>query len=100
MTITVERSLGGIFGAIEVFYRTLNPGELYPFLPGGISRAGETDFITTNGSVLLEPGQTVTHFNVSIVNDVLPEIDESLFVILTNVELYSSAQSTYGEILW
>ena len=97
MTLTVQRAFGGVYGAIEVFYRTLNPNELYPFLPGGIERADQQDYFATNGSVLLHPGESNVQFNITIIDDSEPEIDESMFVILEATELYSPAQSNFGE---
>jgi len=92
VTITVEREMGS-FGGVEVFYRTLSPLEVYPFLPGGVARASEEDYQTEDGSVFLGPGVTEATFNISIVDDTVPEIDETVFVLLTGLNLIQPAQT-------
>ena len=86
--VTIERKLNsGTLGEVEVFYRTLNPVELYPHLPGGYLRADWLDYYNQSGFVLFGVGQMSAVFSVTIQDDAIPEIEETLFVILTGAEL-------------
>ncbi|ELU13347.1 hypothetical protein CAPTEDRAFT_91039, partial [Capitella teleta] len=87
-TITVERSeLSGSYGTVRVDYSTLNPWESFPYLPGSITRASITDFFNTTGSLVFEAGEKSKHFNVTIREDLLPEIEETIFARLTGAHL-------------
>ena len=97
VTLTVQRTeLSGRFGSVNVTWRTLVPGEVYPYLPGGTLRAQEDDFTLTSGWVLLTPQDLEATFNISINDDQQPEIAESVFVLLSEVELVEPAQARPG----
>ena len=95
--ITVERQPNsGTFGKVRVDYRTLTAVQTFNHLPAGVGRASDTDFVFTNNSVTFEPGVTSQLFNVTIMDDSTPEVDESVFVILTGTTLLGTAQLREG----
>ena len=95
--ITVERQpSSGTFGTIQVDYRTLTAVQTFNHLPAGVGRASYTDFVLTNNSVIFEPGVTSQRFNITIIDDSTPEVDESVFVILTGTTLLETAQLRDG----
>ena len=90
VNISVERKANtGLLGDVEVFYRTLKPDELYPYLPGGFTRADSLDYDNQTGSVYFGPGQTKAVFNITVNDDHIPELEETLFVILMGSLLLS-----------
>ena len=68
-------------------YRTLTPSEVHAHLPKVANRASATDFNSTTGMVVLMMGEQQNTFNVSIRDDLEPEEDETVFVVLTEVYL-------------
>jgi G-protein coupled receptor 98 len=87
-TVFVERSaLSGSHGTVRVDYSTLNPWESFPYLPGSVTRASLTDFYNTSGSLVFEAGEQLKHFNVTIREDLVPEIEETIFARLTGAYL-------------
>ena len=49
------------------------------------------DYIATSGRLLFGEGDTSQSFNLSISQDTIPEIDEYIFVAITNVQLNESS---------
>ena len=95
--ITVERQPNsGTFGTVRVDYKTLTAVQTFNHLPAGVGRASDTDFVFTNNSVIFEPGVTSQRFNVTVMDDSTPEVDESVFVILTGTTLLGTAQLREG----
>ncbi|KAH3717917.1 hypothetical protein DPMN_060713 [Dreissena polymorpha] len=88
--------LGGSFGAVEVNYITLTPNETFPYIPATVPRADLNDFQTVNGSVRFMAGQEVGTFNLQILDDLVPEEDEVVYVRLTGVRLVETAQIRAG----
>ena len=96
--ITVERKGGsGLFGSVRVGYRTLAPSEVHPHLPKGTNRASTEDFNSTSGTIVLTMGVKQKNFTVAIVDDLEPEEDETVFVVLT--EVYLIIETHTGEDL-
>ncbi len=96
--VVVERQPNsGTFGTVEVAYRTLTNVQTLDHLPAAVSRASDTDFVQVNGSVLFHPGILSQQFNITITDDSLPEIDESVFVVLTSANLVEKAQDRQGK---
>uniref|UniRef100_A0A1I8J347 Cadherin domain-containing protein n=1 Tax=Macrostomum lignano TaxID=282301 RepID=A0A1I8J347_9PLAT len=96
--IRITRS-GGSMGAVRISYRTLSHAETFPFLPIVVDRATENaDFAAVTGYVDMSPGQTSATFSVGILDDPIPEPDESFFVVLTGIRLLNSS-STGPEVL-
>lgn len=92
VSITVSRQYG-TYGDVEVFYRTLRPNETnLPFLPSVQARADSSDFRHTEGSIIFSQGQSSASFNVLVMDDNIPETDESVFVTLSRVQLLRPAQ--------
>lgn len=92
--IMVQRDpLTGSFGTVRVDYATLNPWESYPYLPGAATRASASDFFNISGSLVFEPGEMIKSFNVSIREDLEPEIDETIFARLTGVYLLQGSDT-------
>ncbi len=92
--ITVERlPNSGTFGLVQVDFITLTSVQTYNHLPAGVARAADTDFVFTNNSVVFSPGITSVQFNITITDDEIPEVDESVFVILSGVYLLEQAQN-------
>jgi G-protein coupled receptor 98 len=93
--VTIIRQFG-VTGRVEVSYRTLSssnlPADLRAQHQTNSSIASDlADFTPiSNGAVTFEEGETVKTFNVTIVNDNFPEIEESLYLQLTNARLISS----------
>ena len=71
-TLTLIRTNGSV-GAVSVNYRTL----------AGTAADG-FDYIGKQGTLSFASGQTNRTINISILNDVEVEFDESLFIVLTN----------------
>lgn len=88
----------GLFGIVEVFYRTIEAHELYAYLPGGTVRADANDFVNVSDSIIMEQGVIFNSFNISIRDEDMPEIDESVFVILTGVKLLNASQDRPGKL--
>ena len=88
----------GRYGSLRVHYTTLGPRDTFPYLPGGTVRAtAGHDYDVTNGSVVWASGSEVTHFMLHVRDDDIPEQDESVFVLLTAVELIEGEQERAGE---
>ena len=81
---------------VQVNYRTLTAIQTFNHLPAGVSRASNTDFVVTNNSVIFEPGIVSQQFNITITDDSVPEVDESIFVTLTDAILLEMAQLREG----
>ncbi|XP_061172919.1 adhesion G-protein coupled receptor V1-like [Saccostrea echinata] len=107
VSITISRKYG-TYGEVEVFYRTLLPNETnLPYLPSVLARADRSDFRHVEGSLIFTQGQSSASFNVLVMDDNLPETDESVFVTLSRVQLLKQAQSrtltdspTLGTAAW
>jgi len=50
----------------------------------------------TNGHIMMYDGDVSANIPVDILGDSVPEIDESLLVVLTSVELVSPLESTFS----
>ena len=72
---------------MNVGYRTLTPSEVLPHLPKVANRASTSDYNATTGTVEFAMGVRQMTFTVSIVDDLDPEEDETVFVVLTEVYL-------------
>ena len=46
-----------------------------------------SDYTPVSGSVVFTPNQTMASFSVSIIDDTLPEIPETFYIILVNATL-------------
>ena len=93
VSITISRQYG-TYGDVEVFYRTLLPNETnLPYLPAVQARADASDFRYMQGSVIFSQGQRSASFSVLVMDDTIPETDESVFVMLSKVQLLRQAQS-------
>ena len=96
--VTIQRMPHtGSFGTVRVDFSTLHPWESYPYLPGG-SRAGPADYSNSSGSVVMGPGITEATFNVTVRDDIEPEVDETFFVRLIGAFLIQGEQARIGEI--
>ena len=84
--ITVERG-GGTYGDVRLSYATLSPQDNRRHLPTGMARASDTDFRNSTGVVLFMEGIRTVTFGVQILDDLEPEIDETVFVELVDVWL-------------
>ncbi len=92
--ITVERlPNSGTFGLVQVDFITLTSVQTYNHLPAGVARAADTDYVFTNNSIVFAPGITSVQFNITVRDDEIPEVDESVFVILSGVSLLEQAQN-------
>ena len=103
VSITVEcQSNSGTFGTVQVDYRTSTAVQTFSHLPAGVSRASNTDFVITNNSVISEPGVISQEFNITITDDTVPEVNESVFVTVTDASLVERAQLREGmaALLW
>ncbi len=95
--ITVERlPTTGTLGVVQVDFRTLREAQTFTHLPTAVSRASDDDFVPSNASVVFAPGETRREFNVTILDDATPEVDEALFVVLTGTTLLEPAQPRTG----
>ena len=63
------------------------------FLPSNIATTG-TDYLPTSGALEFAPGETTKSFNVTIIEDAIPELNEYVFVAITSVELNASSVDT------
>lgn len=54
------------------------------------------DFQPVSGTLTFTPNQTALVFAVPIVNDVLPELNESLYVAITNATLVGESSVGLG----
>lgn len=95
VNITVQR-LAGKFGTVEVDFVSLSPTEVYSYLPVGVTRADLNDFNATRGTLIFGANQEFALFKVHILDDQIPEDDESIFVRLTTVRLTQAAQLNPG----
>lgn len=93
--VIVQR-LGGKYGSVEIDFASLDPTETYPYLPRPVTRASTGDFEPTQGTLSFASGQEFADFRVHVMDDQLPEQDESVFVRLTGVRLVQGAQLTAG----
>lgn len=67
--------------------------EFFPF-----SRAEEhLDFIPVRNSLTFNPGQVNASIQVMILNDNIPESEESVFIAINGVNLLGSDQARPGE---
>ncbi|KAI8777860.1 G-protein coupled receptor 98, partial [Biomphalaria glabrata] len=112
VNITVQR-LGGQFGSVQVDFTSLGPNERYNFLPSTAVRADLNDFVGNQGTLSFGPNQELAQFKIQILDDQIPEEDESVFVRLTATRLVQAAQinaipnsptlgqnsETYGQII-
>ena len=95
----MERSQdSGQYGKVRITYTTLTESESYPFLPKGVNRAGISDFVPTSGTLVFEPNERFKAFNVTISDDAVPEMDETVFVRLIRAELLQGAQANQGQM--
>jgi hypothetical protein len=92
VSVTISRY--GTYGEVEVFYQTLYPNETnLPYLPRVLARADSSDFRHVEGSVVFRQGQASATFSVLVMDDNIPETDESVFVKLSRVVLLQQTQS-------
>ena len=63
------------------------------FLPSNIATTG-TDYLLTSGALEFAPGETTKSFNLTIIEDAIPELSEYVFVAITSVELNTSSVDT------
>lgn len=89
VTVRVVRRQGTI-GNTRVYYASLNvsvDGVMY-------NRAEENrDFYPVSGFIDFQPNQTTGSFHLPIMNDVIPEANETIVVNLTSVTLIGSQSS-------
>lgn len=78
-------------------YASLLANESYNYLPGQVNRAGSSDFLSASGTVRFLPNQEYATFSVTVLDDDLPELDESIFVELKQAILTQGAQQRPGE---
>jgi Calx-beta domain len=74
-TIEVTRS-GGSGGLFTVNYSTVDMG-------GGSADAG-SDYVSTSGTLTFNPGVNTQTFTIPIIDDGLPDADETVFLMLGN----------------
>jgi hypothetical protein len=79
-----------------VAFQTLAPTETYSYLPGPLNRANYQDFNAASGNLTFSSGQEYGTFTVRVLDDTIPEEDESVFVRLTGVVLGQAAQMRPG----
>jgi hypothetical protein len=77
-------------GAITVDYATASAAPA-----SGIATAG-TDYVTANGTVTFDPGQTSKPVTITINGDTLVEPNETFFVNLTNASAGSTITDSQG----
>lgn len=92
------RRLYGKYGSVSVGYQSVAPGETYNYLPGPVNRADYQDFNNVSGNVSFLPNQEYAFFSVTILDDMEPEQDESIFVRLVSTRLVQAAQLRPGKI--
>ena len=96
--MTVERkALSGMFGTVNVTWRTVLPNEMQPQFTGRERRAQLTDYEDSSGWVVFNKGDATMTFNVTIKDDIEPELEESLYVILVAAEIMEADQLRPGE---
>uniref|UniRef100_A0A1X7VF86 Staphylococcus aureus surface protein A n=3 Tax=Amphimedon queenslandica TaxID=400682 RepID=A0A1X7VF86_AMPQE len=71
----------GMEGTVEVYYTNLNDSTEEGYAIAGF------DYTPVSGSVVFTPNQTMASFSVSIIDDTLPEIPETFYIILVNATL-------------
>ena len=49
------------------------------------------DYVSVSGSVVFEQGVTSKSFNLSLLEDTIPETDEYVFLLITDVQLNQSS---------
>lgn len=82
----------GTQGVVDVKYQTVDPSFSSVHFPVGVSRANESDYISSNGSVIFMANESTQTFTLSISEDDIPELDESFFVKLVSASLVSGGQ--------
>ncbi|XP_031564731.1 adhesion G-protein coupled receptor V1-like [Actinia tenebrosa] len=84
VTVVFNRERG-VLGAVRVHYETMSNGDMF----GSIRQkalAGE-DFVASNGYIDFSGGQKNASFVIQILDDDIPENEETLLVNLTRVEI-------------
>lgn len=76
----------------------MSPLETYSYLPGPVIRADYQDFTAVSGNITFAQGQEYGFFTIPILDDTVPEQDESVFVRLTTVVLVQAAQLRTGKV--
>lgn len=97
VTLVINRERG-VLGAVRVYYKTMNSGEIL----GNVRQkaiAGQ-DFVASNGYVDFSEGQSNSSFVIEILDDVMPEDEETLLVNLTRVEIVKHSPVIPGLILF
>ena len=69
---------GGAVGAVELMWVINSTGDSEAF-------TGRHEFVSTSGSVVFNDSQTSTNVTVNIVNDLLPSLDATYQLMITNV---------------
>ncbi|XP_033109462.1 adhesion G-protein coupled receptor V1-like [Anneissia japonica] len=93
ITLKIIREAGSV-GSVRVFYSSLRDDEELPNMPSFISRASEgIDFQANQGSMIFTDGQREGSVTVTILDDNLPETEETMFIYITRVTLLESPQT-------
>ena len=57
-----------------------------------VATAG-SDYVSAVGEVVFEANQTLANITINIINDTLPEVDESVYIRLTGAHLFQEEGS-------
>ncbi|XP_072038274.1 adhesion G-protein coupled receptor V1-like [Amphiura filiformis] len=92
VTLTLQRNAGTV-GSVMVTYATLLISESLPNLPFSTRRAAEDeDFVPKRSTAVFLDGQLSMDVEVSLLDDDIPETDETVFVYIVDVMLLASPQ--------
>ncbi|XP_041464132.1 adhesion G-protein coupled receptor V1-like [Lytechinus variegatus] len=81
-------------GDVQVMYATLNFNEELTNLPAHVRRAEEgEDFVATQGMVLFLAGQETANVTIQLLDDAIPETEESVFVYIISATIVNPAQN-------
>ncbi|XP_030832667.1 adhesion G-protein coupled receptor V1 isoform X3 [Strongylocentrotus purpuratus] len=84
----------GTDGDVEVMYATLNFNEELTNLPAHVRRAEEgKDFEAKQGTVTFMEGQETANITIQLLNDAIPETEESVFVYIISAMITNPAQT-------
>ncbi|KAJ0067530.1 hypothetical protein NL108_008007, partial [Boleophthalmus pectinirostris] len=92
VTFTILRQKG-LMGEVKVTFATLTEAEPAPYATQRVGRATEgQDFVPLFGSVVFLANQTEANITLHILDDDIPERNESVFVKLISVQLIKGQQ--------
>ncbi|XP_043920117.1 adhesion G-protein coupled receptor V1 [Protopterus annectens] len=92
VTLTIQR-LNGLMGAVGITYGTVNDNDRSSYLPSGVVRATNgSDYVILYGSATFAANESEANITLHVLDDMVPERAESVFVQLFSVVLVSGIQ--------